>query len=56
MIEDNAVVPSDTTLASFSRYSGNPATIVDDLPECMQDLMIDFCKGYYEHFKADVKR
>ncbi|XP_012270314.1 dynactin subunit 5 isoform X2 [Orussus abietinus] len=49
-IEDGAVVPPETVIPSFTRFSGNPAVCVEDLPECTQDLMLDFTKDYYQHF------
>ncbi|KAJ8676246.1 hypothetical protein QAD02_012032 [Eretmocerus hayati] len=49
-IEDGAVIPPETVVPSFSRYAGNPAKCVEDLPECTLDLMLDFTKNYYQHF------
>lgn len=49
MIEDNTILPADTTVPSFCRV-GPKATLVDELPECTQDLMIDFTKSYYQNF------
>ncbi|GAB0092668.1 dynactin subunit 5 [Sergentomyia squamirostris] len=55
MIEDNAVLPPETTVASFMRFTangtieggqGNPNFV----PAAMQDLMMDYTRGYYEHF------
>lgn len=55
IIEDGAVVPPDTTVASFMRFTsggtieggqGNP----DYVPPGMQEQMIDYTKSYYEHF------
>ena len=34
----------------FVRYSGSPGRSVGELPECSQDMMIDFTKSYYQHF------
>lgn len=54
IIEDGAVLPPETTVASFMRYTkegkiegGQGSSYV---PSAMQDLMIDFTKSYYEHF------
>lgn len=55
IIEDGAVLPPETTVASFMKFTkkgtieggqGNP----DFVPPGMQDLMIDYTKSYYEHF------
>lgn len=51
VINDGTVVPPGTTVAAFAVMSGSPATITDEAPECMQDLMINYTKDYYEHFK-----
>lgn len=39
-IEDGAVVPPETVVPSFTRFAGNPAKCVEDLPECTLDLMV----------------
>ncbi|KAL0272554.1 UNVERIFIED_CONTAM: hypothetical protein PYX00_005482 [Menopon gallinae] len=49
MIEDNTILPPDTVVPSFCRV-GPKTTLVDELPECTQDLMIDYTKSYYQHF------
>lgn len=55
IIEDGAVVPPETTVASFMKFTkegniegaqGNTA----EVPPAMQDLMVDLTKSYYEHF------
>ncbi|KAG8191946.1 hypothetical protein JTE90_007742 [Oedothorax gibbosus] len=51
MIADNSVVPQDTVVAAFSMYSGSPSRYTKELPQCTQDLMIDFTKQYFHHFK-----
>lgn len=51
VITDGAVVPPGTTIPPFAIMSGNPAKITDEAPECMQDLMINYTREYYEHFK-----
>ncbi len=50
MIEDGAIVPPETVVPTFTRYGGNPATKVGELPECSQDIMVDFTKSYYRNF------
>ena len=35
----------------LSRISGSPGRVVGELPECSQDIMTDFTKSYYQHFK-----
>jgi dynactin-5 len=54
IIEDGAVLPPETTVASFMKYT-KEGTIEGGqgsayVPPAMQDLMIDFTKSYYEHF------
>nr|QBH72931.1 dynactin subunit P25 [Liposcelis bostrychophila] len=49
MIEDNTILPPETVVPSFTRVGGS-GVAVDELPECTQDLMIDFTKTYYQHF------
>jgi len=51
MIADNTVLPQETVVPAFSMYSGSPGLYTKELPECTQDLMMDFTKGYYQHFK-----
>lgn len=57
IIEDGAVVPPETTVASFMKFTakgmiqgdqGNPNFV----PPAMQDLMVDFTKSYYENFRS----
>ena len=50
-IADNSVLPQGTIVAAFAVFAGSPASFVEELPECTQDLMIDHTKLYYEHFK-----
>ena len=52
VIEEGAVVPPETVVPAFTRYAGSPAKKVDELPECAQDVMIDFTKSYYNKFVA----
>ena len=64
-IEDGTILPPETVVPAFSRwppgklfendillarYSGSPGKSVGELPECSQDMMIDFTKSYYQHF------
>lgn len=49
MIEDNTKLPPDTTVPSFTKI-GPSLQLVEELPECTPDLMIDFTKSYYQHF------
>jgi len=49
-IEDGTILPPETVVPAFSRYSGSPGRSVGELPECTQDMMIDFTKSYYQHF------
>ena len=51
-IEDNSVLPPETVVPTFTRYSGSPAKRVGELPENTQDIMVDFTKNYYNHFTA----
>lgn len=54
IIEDGAILPPETTLASFMKFTkegkieGGQGT--EKVPAAMQDLMQDFTKTYYEHF------
>jgi dynactin-5 len=50
MIEDGAVLPPETVVPAFTRYGGSPARRVGELPECTQDIMVDFTKSYYKNF------
>lgn len=55
VIEDGAILPPETTVASFMSYTvhgkleggqGNPNCV----PATMQDQMVDYTKSFYEHF------
>lgn len=50
VIEDNTVLAPDTVVPPFTRYGGNPGVQIDDVPECQQDIMVDFTRSYYQHF------
>uniref|UniRef100_A0A8D8TC28 Dynactin subunit 5 n=1 Tax=Cacopsylla melanoneura TaxID=428564 RepID=A0A8D8TC28_9HEMI len=49
-IADNSVIPPETTVPSFTKYSGSPAAPVDELPECTADLMSAYTRSYFTHF------
>lgn len=51
MIADNTVLPPETVVPTFTVCSGSPGICTSELPECTQDLMIEFTTSYYEHFK-----
>jgi dynactin-5 len=46
-IADNTVLPADTTVPSFTRFSGNPGRFEDELPESTEDMLIDQTVNYY---------
>ncbi|CAG9800472.1 unnamed protein product [Chironomus riparius] len=54
IIEDGAILPPETTLASFMKFTkegkieGGQGT--ESVPPAMLDLMVDFTKSFYEHF------
>lgn len=55
IIEDGAIVPPETTVASFMRYTADGGIEgghggQNEVPPAMQELMIDYTKSYYEHF------
>uniref|UniRef100_T1ITU8 Dynactin subunit 5 n=1 Tax=Strigamia maritima TaxID=126957 RepID=T1ITU8_STRMM len=49
-IDDNTVLPVETIVPPFAIYSGSPGMCAGELPECTQDIMIDYTKSYYENF------
>uniref|UniRef100_T1J1I0 Dynactin subunit 5 n=1 Tax=Strigamia maritima TaxID=126957 RepID=T1J1I0_STRMM len=49
-IADNTVLPPETVVPTFTIYSGSPGMCTGELPECTQDLMIDYSKSYYQNF------
>lgn len=51
MVADNTVLSPETVVPAFSIYSGSPGLFSGELPECTQDLMIDYTKSYYQHFR-----
>ncbi|KAG1714456.1 Dynactin subunit 5 [Nymphon striatum] len=50
VIADNTVLAPETVVPTFTMYSGSPGQYTEDIPECKQDLMIDFTKSYYQHY------
>jgi len=52
MIADNTVLPPETVVPPFTIFSGSPGKCTGELPECAQDMMIDFTKSFYQHFTA----
>nr|CAH0111910.1 unnamed protein product [Daphnia galeata] len=53
MIADNTVLPPETVVSPFTVYSGSPGHCIEELPEAMQDLMIDYTKSFYQHYIPD---
>ena len=53
MIADDTVLPPETVVSPFTVYSGSPGRCTDELPEAMQDLMIDYTKSFYQHYLPD---
>lgn len=53
MIADDTVLPPETVVSPFTVYSGSPGHSVEELPEAMQDLMIDYTKSFYQHYIPD---
>lgn len=49
-IADNTILPPGTKVPSFSIVSGSPGLVTGELPECTQDVMVDFTKNYYANF------
>ena len=52
MLEDNTVLPPETVVPTFTVYSNSPAEATGELPECTEDIMVDYTKQYYKHFIA----
>jgi len=50
---ENSVLPPEIVVPPFAVIAGNPGRIVDQLPECTQELMTNATRSYYAHFKAD---
>ena len=49
-IADNTVLPPETVVPPFTIFGGSPGIFTGNLPECMQDIMTDVTKSYYQHF------
>lgn len=49
-IADNAILPPGTIVATYAVVAGSPGQVVNELPECTKDVMIDFTKSYYANF------
>lgn len=55
IIEDGAILPPETTLASFMKFTKDGKIIGGQgndggVPPAMQDMMVDFTRSYYDHF------
>ena len=51
-IADNTVLAPETVVPCFARFAGSPGRFVGELPECTQDLMIEFTRNYHKNFVA----
>lgn len=51
MVADNTVLAPETVVPAFAVYSGSPGLLNGELPECTQDIMVEFTKEYYLHFR-----
>lgn len=49
-VADNTILPPGTIVPCFSIVSGSPGSITGELPECTQEVMVDFTKSYYANF------
>ncbi|KAJ3156902.1 hypothetical protein HDU86_003437 [Geranomyces michiganensis] len=47
-ILDGAVVPPNAVVPSFSVYGGNPARLVDELPESIQEVYEQQSKEFFD--------
>jgi dynactin-5 len=50
MVADNTVLAAETIVPSFAIYKGSPGLHTEDQPDCIQDLMMEYTKSYYQHF------
>jgi hypothetical protein len=48
----DAVLPDGAIVPSMTVWGGNPARIVDTLPETYQETIEDKCKNYYSRFRS----
>ncbi|KXJ21672.1 dynactin subunit 5 [Exaiptasia diaphana] len=55
-IADNTVLPPETVVPPFTLYSGSPGKFTAELPECMQEIMTDYTKNYYQHFVSKEEK
>ncbi|XP_043235679.1 dynactin subunit 5-like [Amphibalanus amphitrite] len=51
-IADNTVLAPETVVPCFARLEGSPGRFVGELPECTQDLMVEFTRNYHKNFVA----
>lgn len=49
-LADGCVLPPDTVVPPFAIFAGNPGRMVGELPECTQDLMVDYTWNFYHSF------
>ncbi|KAI8802633.1 dynactin, subunit p25 [Cladochytrium replicatum] len=56
-ILDGTVIPPNAVVPSFSVYGGNPGRLVDQLPECAQEMFDAYTKDYYytRMIRSDMK-
>ncbi len=56
IIEDGTVIPPDTVVPAFAVMSGNPGRQVGEAPEAMEDLMTEYTRSFYRHFKPSLEQ
>ena len=49
-IADNTVVPPNTVIPPYTVYGGVPCRMVDELPECAQELFEELAKERYDNY------
>ncbi|KAI8591763.1 putative dynactin Arp1 p25 subunit RO12 [Geranomyces variabilis] len=47
-ILDGTVIPPNAVIPSFSVYGGNPARLVDELPESIQEVYEQYSKEFFD--------
>lgn len=52
VILPDAVLPDGAVVPSYTVWGGNPARLVDTLPETYQETVEERCKSYYARFRA----